>query len=102
MKSWLQDNNIKMNSTHNEGKSVVAERIIRTFKTKIYKHMTLILKNVFIHKLDEIVNKYSNKHYRTIKMRPVKYIDIGATYWCYWAKFQGGYYIITSKYKTFL
>ena len=37
MKSWLQDNNIEMYSIHNEGKSVVAERFIRTLKSKIYK-----------------------------------------------------------------
>ena len=45
-KKWLQDNDIVMYSTHNEGKSVVAERFIRTLKSKIYKHMTSITKNV--------------------------------------------------------
>ena len=45
MKSWLQDNNIEMYSTHNEGKSVVAERLIRTLKTKIYKYITSTSKN---------------------------------------------------------
>ena len=39
-KKWLKDNNIEMYSAHNEGKSVVAERFIRTLKSKIYKHMT--------------------------------------------------------------
>ena len=34
VKSWLQDNNIEMYSRHNEGKSVVAERLIRTLRTK--------------------------------------------------------------------
>ena len=33
-KKWLQDNNTEMYSTNNEGKSVVAERFIRTLKTK--------------------------------------------------------------------
>ena len=42
MKSWLQKNNIEMYSAHNEGKSVVAERFIRTIKNKIYKRMTSI------------------------------------------------------------
>ena len=45
-KKWLRDNDIVMYSTHNEGKSVVAERFIRTLKSKIYKHMTSISKNV--------------------------------------------------------
>ena len=45
VKKWLKDNNIEMYSIHNEGKSVVAERFIRTLKTKIYKYMTSISKN---------------------------------------------------------
>ena len=62
MKSFLRNNNIDMYSMHNEGKSIVAERFIRTLKYKIYKHMTLILKNVYIDRLDDIVNKYNNTH----------------------------------------
>ena len=57
MKSWLQDNDIQIYSTHNEGKSVVAERFIRILKNKIYKYMTSISKNVYIDKLDDIVNE---------------------------------------------
>ena len=37
MKSWLEKNDIEMYSTHNEEKSVVAEKFIRTIKNKIYK-----------------------------------------------------------------
>ena len=37
MISWLEENDIEMYSTHNEGKAVVAERLIRTLKNKIYK-----------------------------------------------------------------
>ena len=48
MKSWLQDNNINIYSTNNEGKSVVAETFITTLKNKIYKHINSISKNVFI------------------------------------------------------
>ena len=48
MKSWLQDNNINIYSTNNEGKSVVAETFITTLKSKIYKHINSISKNVFI------------------------------------------------------
>ena len=57
--------------THNEGKPVAAERFIRTIKTKIYKYMTSVPQNVYIDKLDDIVNEYSNKYHRTIKMKPV-------------------------------
>ena len=58
-KKWLKDNNIEMYSTYNEGKSVVAEKFIRTLKNKIYKYMTLLSKNVYIGKLDDIVNEYN-------------------------------------------
>ena len=50
-KKWLKDNNIEMYSTHNEGKSVAAERFIRTLKNKIYKHMTAISKSVYFNVL---------------------------------------------------
>ena len=71
MKSWLEKNDIEMYSTHHKGASAVAESIIRTLKNKIYKYMTSISKNVYIHKLDDIVNKYSNTYQSTIKMKPV-------------------------------
>ena len=54
-KKWLENNDVEMYSIHNQGKSVVAERFIRTLKTKTYKYMTSIPKNVCIDKLDEIV-----------------------------------------------
>ena len=53
------------------GKSVTAKRFIRTLKNKIYKYMTSVSKNVYIDKLDDIVNKYNNANHRTIKMKPV-------------------------------
>ena len=58
-----------MYSIYNEGKSVVAERFIRTLKTKIYKYMTSVSKNVYINKLADIVNEYNNTYHRTIKMK---------------------------------
>ena len=58
----------------------MAEWFIRTSKTKIYKYITSISKNVYVDKLDDTVNEYNNTHHRTIKMKPVdvkdnKYID---------------------------
>ena len=64
-----------MYSTHNEEKSVVAERFIRTLKNKILKHMTAISKNVNFVALDNIVNKYNNTVHRTIKMKPIDVIS---------------------------
>ena len=60
-----------MYSTHNEGKFVVAERLIKTLKIKIYKYMDSVSKNVYIDKLDDIVNKYNNTYHITIKKNPV-------------------------------
>ena len=71
MKRWLQDNGVEVCSTHNEGKSVVAEKFIRTLKNRIYKYMTAISKNVYIDKLDNIVDKYNNMYHSAIKMNPV-------------------------------
>ena len=62
-KKWLKDNDIEMYSIHNEGKSVVAERFIRTLKTKINKYMTSISKNVYINKLDHMVDEYNNAYH---------------------------------------
>ena len=70
-KKWLQDNDIVVYSTHNEGKSVVAERFIRTLKSKISKYMTSISKNVYIDKLGDIVDEYNNTYHITIKMKPI-------------------------------
>ena len=69
-KRWLSRNNIIMYSTYNEGKSVLAERFIRTLKNKLYKHMTATGKNVYYDVLDDIVNKYNNTKHNTIKMKP--------------------------------
>ena len=62
-KKWLSDNDIIMYSTFNEGKSVVAERFIRTLKNKLYKHMTATGKNVYYDVSDDVINEYNNtKH----------------------------------------
>ena len=70
-KRFLKINNIEMYSTYNEGKSVVAERFIRTLKNRIFKHMTAISKNVYFDVLDDIVNKYNNTVHKSIKMKPI-------------------------------
>ena len=60
-----------MYSTHNERKSVIAETFSRTLKNKIDKYMTSISKNVYVDKLDDIVNKYNNTYHSTIKIKPI-------------------------------
>ena len=76
MKPWLEDNGIKMRSTHNERKSVLVERFIRTLKNKTYKYITSILRNLYIDNLADIVNKYNNTHHSTIK---IKLADVKST-----------------------
>ena len=69
-KNFLKNNDIEMYSTHNEGKSVVAERFLKTLKNKIYKHMTAIGKNVYFNVLDDIVKDYNNTIHNSTKMKP--------------------------------
>ena len=71
-KKWLKDDDIKVFSIR---KSVVAERFIRTLKTKIYKYMTLVSKNEYVDKLGDIVDEYNNIHHRTINMEPANVKD---------------------------
>ena len=59
-----------MYSTYNEGKSVVAERIIRTLKNKLYKNMTATGESVYYDVLDDVVNEYNNTKHNTIKRKP--------------------------------
>ena len=94
-----------MYSTHNEGKSVVSERFIRTIKNKIYKYKNSISKNVYIDKLDDIVHKYNNKKHRTIKMKPIDvkdntYIGFGKEVNDNDPKFKVGDHVRISKYKN--
>ena len=94
-----------MYSTPNEGKSVVAERFIRTIKNKIYKHMTSISKNVYIDKLDDMLHKYNNKKHRTIRMRPIDvkdntYIDFSKEVNDKDPKFKVGDHVRISKYRN--
>ena len=64
-----------MYSTYNEGKSVAAERFIRTLKNKIFKHMTAIQQNIYFDVLSDIVDQYNNTVHRTIEMKPIEDAD---------------------------
>ena len=64
-----------MYSTYNEGKSVVAERFVRTLKNKLYEHLTANGKNVYYDVLDDVVNEYNNTKHSTIKMKPIDVKD---------------------------
>ena len=105
MKKWLKDNDTEIYLIHNEEKYVVAERFIRTLKTKIYKYMTSISKNKYIDKLDDIVNEYDNTYRRTIIMKPVyvknnTYIDSNKDVDDKAPKFNVDDHVRISKYKN--
>ena len=96
-----------MYSTHSEGKSVFAERFIRTLKNEIYKHMTAVSKNIYFNVLDDIVDEYNNTYHRTIKIKP---IDVKSDSFAEYneesnekdSKFKVGDHVRISKYKKFL
>ena len=66
MKSFLHNNDIEMNATHNN-LSVAAERFIITLKNKIYKFLTSVSKHIYFDKLDVIVNKYNDTYHSILK-----------------------------------
>ena len=101
----LEKNGIEIQSTHNEGKSDVAERFIRTLKNKIYKYMASISENLYIDKLDDIVNEYNNTYHKTTKMNPIDvkdntYIDSIKKGDGKHPQFQVGNHVTISKYKN--
>ena len=67
MKSFFQNNDIETYSTHNEGKSIIAEKFIKNLKNKIYKYVA----SIYIDELNDIVNKYKNTYQFRIKMKTV-------------------------------
>ena len=102
-KKWLKDNDIEIYSIHNEGKWVAAERFIKILKNKIYKYITSVSKNVYINKLDDIVNEFNKTYHRTIKKKPIDvedntYIDFEKVDKD--LKFKIGDHVRISKYKN--
>ena len=94
-----------MQPIHNEGKSVVAKRFIRTLKTKIYKCITSVSKSVYIDKIDDIVNEYNNTYHRTNKMKPVDvknnaHIEFSKEVNDKFSKCKVGDHVTISKYKN--
>ena len=107
MKSWLQDDNVEMYSTYNEGKSIAAEKFIRTLKNKIYKYMTSISQNVYFDKLDNILNEYNNTYHKSIKIKSIDVksrtcFNFGAENNYKDPKFDVSDYLRISKYINFL
>ena len=94
-----------MYTNHYEGKSVIAERSIRTLENKIYKYMTSVSKNVYIDKLDYIATKCNYSYHKTIKIKLVdvktnRYIDFNKEINYENPKFNFVDFVRLSKYKN--
>ena len=94
-----------MYSTYNEKQSVVAEKLIRTLKNKICKHMAAVSENVYFDVLDDIADKYNNTVHRTIKMKPTdvtsdSYAEHNQDSNLTKPKFKVGDHVRISKYKN--
>ena len=107
-KRFLKINKIEMYSIYNIGRSVVAERFIRTLKSKLFKHMAAVSKSVYFDALDDAVNKYNNAVHRSIKMKPINvtfdyYAEYNQDFNEKDAKFKVGHHVrISKKKETFL
>ena len=77
MQEWLDNNNNSMYSTHNERKSVIAERIIKTLKTKIYKKFTANANKSYLSYLNKLVDQYNNNYHHSINKKPIN-VDYSA------------------------
>ena len=103
MKSWLEKKDIEMYSTHNKGKSTVAEKFIRILKKWNLEIHGLNIPKCVTDKLDDLVNKYNNTYHTTIKMKPVDvkpstYIESITEINYQDPKFKIGYFVRISKY----
>ena len=102
-KRFLKINNSEMYAIYIEGKSVVAERFIRTLKNKILKQMTAVSKNVYFNVFDDIVDEYNNTVHRTVKLIDVKsdcYAEYDEDSNEKDPKFKVGDHVRISKYKN--
>ena len=94
-----------MYSKHNEGRSAVAQRFIRTLKNKTYKYMTPVSKKEYSDKLGDISHKYNHRYHSTTKMKPVDvksntYIDFGIKNNDKDPEFKVGDHVRILKYKS--
>ena len=71
MQNWLDENDILMYTTHNEGTSVFAERFVITLKGKIYKRMKANDSNSYLSYLNKLVDQYNNTYQRYIDKNPI-------------------------------
>ena len=71
MQEWLDNNDISMYSTYNEGKSVIAERLIKTLKAKNDKKVTANDSKYYLSYLNKLVDQYNNTYHSSIGEKPI-------------------------------
>ena len=71
MQEWSDNNDILMYSTHNKGKSVIAERFLKTLKPKIHDKMTANDSKSYIPYLNKLVDQYNNTYHHSINKKPI-------------------------------
>ena len=60
MKKFLDSMVVWKNSSYNEGKSVVAKRLTKTLKSKIFQKLTALNSSSSLDYLDILVGEYNN------------------------------------------
>ena len=69
MQEWLKNNDILMYSTHNECKSVIAERFIKMLNSKMYKRMTANDSKSYLLYLNKLVDEFNNTYRHSINSK---------------------------------
>ena len=65
MQEYLDNNDIIMYSTHNEGKSVIAEKFIKTLKTK----MTINNSKSYLSYMNKLLYQYNNTYHHSVNKK---------------------------------
>ena len=71
MQEWLDNSDILMYSTRNEGKSVITESYIKTLKAKIYKKMTANESKSYLSYVNDLVDQYNNSCHHSINKKSI-------------------------------
>ena len=71
MSEWLENNDIFIFLTYNEGKSVITERFIKTLKAKIYKKTTANDSKTYLSYLNKMIDQYNNTYHHSINKKPI-------------------------------
>ena len=71
MSEWLENNNIFIFLTYNEGKSVITERFIKTLKAKIYKKTTANDSKTYLSYLNKMIDQYNNTYHHSTNKKPI-------------------------------